>query len=76
MNDTIRVTLPLPERSTTSSLTTTAASSAAPATHGRRAARAAANHIATSAIAVQSSVMPVCTASEPSHASTRYGTPP
>ena len=51
-------------------------SKAAPTTQGMRTARAAASHIVTSAIAVHSSVMPVCTASEPSQASTWYGTPP
>ena len=43
---------------------------------GVRAARVDASHIVTRAIAVQSSVMPVCTASEASQASTWYGTPP
>ena len=75
MNETMRVTLPLPDRSTSSSLSTTAASRAAPTTQGTRAAARGASHIVTSAIAVHSSVMPVCTASEPSQASKWYGTP-
>ena len=58
-----------------SSLTTAAPSKAAPTIHGSRAARVAASHIVASAITVQSKVMPVCTASEASQASTWYGTP-
>ena len=69
MNETIR-TAPPPERSTISSLTTAAPSKAAPTIHGSRAARVAASHIVASAITVQSKVMPVCTASEASQAST------
>ena len=75
MKETIRVTVPVPERSTSSSFSTTAASSAAPTTQGTRAPRRAPNHIATSAVSDQSRAMPLCTASEPSQASTRYGTP-
>ena len=60
----MRVTVPVPDRSTSSSLSTTAASSVAPTIHGARIARRADSHISTSAVTVHSSVMPVCTASE------------
>ena len=76
MNDTMRGTVPVPDRSTSSSLTTTAPSSAAPTIHGARIARRAESHIRTSAMAVHSSVMPLCTGSEWRHASKRNGTPP
>jgi hypothetical protein len=67
MNEMIRVRLP--ERSTRTSLSTTAASKAAPTNQGSRAERVDASHMVTSEIAVQSNVMPVCTASESSQAS-------
>ncbi len=70
MNETMRVTVPVPDRSTSSSLSTTAASSAAPTNHGERSARCADHHITPSATTVHSSVMPVCTANERNQAST------
>ena len=72
----MRVTVPVPERSTSSSFSTTAASSAAPTTQGTRRPRRAPNHIAASAVSVHSSARPLCTASESSQASRWYGTPP
>ena len=77
MNETIRVTLPLPDRSTSEQLDDDGGEQRrARDPRQPRRARAPRATSATSAIAVQSRVMPVCTASESSQASTWYGTPP
>ena len=64
MNETMRVTGPLPDKSTSSNLATTTPSNAAPTGHGARWSRRADYHVSASARLVHSKVSPVCTANE------------